>query len=125
MKRPFLTALLISTMLASACVPIHVGGADWPATDGRIVDVVTGKPIAGATVKIHGTGSDASATTTSDANGMFHFSRHLRVEWKADSTEDTSFPAPVLSITAAGYGPFENTLDGSMSVESIPLAPSR
>ncbi len=122
--RPYLATLILPAFLASACIPIQVSWTDWPAEDGMIFDVSTGKPIAGATVTIHATGSDLSATTTTAKDGTFHFSQHTHAQWTPYYSDGKAPPAGI-SITAAGYAPFEHKLDGSMTVESIALAPSR
>jgi hypothetical protein len=123
MKRLLLAALILPTMLASGCAPIHTVWIDWPTVDGRAVDVVTGKPIAGASVTIRAAGSDVSASTATAADGTFHFSRHTHDQWTPYQFNN-DFPPAVISVTAPGYQPFENKLDGSMSVEAIPLTPS-
>jgi hypothetical protein len=124
MKRLLLTALILPTVLVSACIPIHVVWTDWPDVDGKAVDVVTSKPVAGATVAIHATGSDFSASTATGADGTFHFSRHTHDQWTSYQFNNV-FPPAVISITAPGYDHFENRLDGSMSLDSIPLTPGR
>ena len=123
MKRRLPATLILATMLVSACVPIHVVWTDWPDITGRAIDVTTGKPVAGAAVAIHTTGSDLSASTTTGADGMFHFSQHTHDQWTSYHFNNV-FPPAVISITALGYDHFENRLDESMSVESIPLTPT-
>jgi hypothetical protein len=124
MKRLLLAALILPTVLVSACIPIHVVWTDWPDVEGKAVDVVTSKPVAGATVAIHAAGSDFSASTTTGADGTFHFSQHTHDQWTSYQFNNV-FPPAVISITAPGYDHFENRLDGSMSLDSIPLTPGR
>ena len=124
MKRLRIAALILPAMLASGCTPpIHVAWTDWPDVEGKTFDVVTGKPVAGAAVAIHATGADFSANTTTDADGTFHFSPHMRDRW-VPYYFDNVFPPAVISITAPGYDHFENKLDGSMSLDAIPLTPT-
>jgi len=117
-------AVTLAAVLVSGCVPIHVTWIDWPDIDGRVVDVLTRKPVAGAAIAIHAAGADFSASTTTGADGTFHLSRHTRDQW-VQSDFSNNFPPAVISVTAAGYDRFENRLDGSMSVEAIPLTPAR
>jgi hypothetical protein len=123
MKRPRLATLMLATVLVSACVPIHITWTDWPDVDGRAIDITTGRPVAGAAVAIRATGADFSANTTTGADGTFHFSHHTHDQWVRYQFNDV-FPPAVISVTAPGYDRFENKLDGSMSVESIPLTPA-
>ena len=125
MKRLRLAALILPAIFAAACVPIHVGATDWPAVDGRIVNIITGKPVAGATVTVRSGVADFSATATSDSNGNFHFDRHAHEEWVHSDRYDAVFPPGTITIAAPAYAPFEHKLDGSMSVDAIALAPSR
>ena len=122
MKLQHLAVLILPAFLATACIPIQVSWTDWPAEDGMIFDVTTGKPIAGATVTIHATSSDLSASTTTGKDGTFHFEQHTHAQWTPYYSDGKAPPAAI-SITAPGYEPFEHKLDGSMAVESIPLAP--
>jgi hypothetical protein len=125
MKLWHLAALTIPAMLVAGCIPIRSGATDWPAVDGKVIDGMTGKPIAGAAVKIRATASDLSEMTTTDANGRFSFSRREHEAWKAYDAPADNSPAPVISVTAPAHYPFEHRLDGSMSPETIPLAPSQ
>jgi len=112
-------------MLAPGCSPpIHVAWTDWPTVEGRTVDVVTGEPVAGAAVTIHANGADFSASTTTGADGTFHFPRHTHDQWVSYEFNN-DFPSAVISVTAPGYAHFEGKLDGTMSIEAIPLAPIR
>jgi hypothetical protein len=123
MKRLRIAALIIPAMLASGCSPpIHVAWIDWPTIEGKAVDVVTGKPVGGAAVAIHATAADFSANTRTSADGTFQFPRHTHDEWVSYEFNN-DFPPAVISVTAPGYDHFESKLDGSMSVESIPLTP--
>jgi hypothetical protein len=123
MKRLLLAALIIPAMLASGCSPpIHVVWIDWPTVEGRAVDVVSGKPVAGATVAIHANGADFSDSTTTGADGTFHLARHTRDQWVSYEFNN-DFPPALISVTAPGYAHFEGKLDGTMSIEAIPLAP--
>ncbi len=124
MKSLHLAALIMPAFLASACIPIQVSRTDWPAVDGMVFNVATGKPVAGAAVAVHATDSDFNANTTTANDGTFHFSQHTRTQWTPYYSNDV-FPPAVISITAVGYEHFEHKLDDSMAVESIPLAPSR
>ena len=124
MKRLLLAALILPAMLATACVPIHVVWTDWPDVDGKAVDVVTGKPVAGAAVAIRAAGADFSANTVTGADGMFHFAQHTHDQWTSYQFNNV-FPPAAISITATGYNHFENRLDGSMSLDAIPLTPGR
>jgi hypothetical protein len=123
--RLHLAALIALPVLASACVPIHVEATDWPAVDGGVVDVISGKPVAGATITVRSSMADFSTTTTSDKNGAFHIARHAHEVWTHSDRYDPVFPPAVITVTAPAYAPFEHKLDGAMSVEAIPLAPSR
>ena len=124
MKSLHLAALILPAFLASACIPIQVSWTDWPAVDGMVFNVATGKPVAGAAVTVHATGSDLSVSTTTANDGTFHFSQHTHAQWTPYYSDGTPPPA-VISITAVGFEHFEHKLDDSMAVESIPLAPSR
>jgi hypothetical protein len=124
MKSLQLAALILPAVLASACIPIKVSRTDWPAVDGMVFNVATGKPVGGAAVSVRATDSDLSASTTTANDGTFHFEQHTRAQWTPYYSNDV-FPPAVISITAPGYEHFEHKLDGSMAVESIPLAPSR
>ncbi|HEX4505833.1 MAG TPA: hypothetical protein VH722_08890 [Alphaproteobacteria bacterium] len=124
MKRLRLATLILATMLISGCIPIHVTWIDWPDIDGRVIDVTTRKPIAGAALAIHAATADFSASTTTAADGTFHFSRQTHDAW-VQSDFHNVFPPAMISVTAPGYDRFENRLDGSMSVEAIPLTPVR
>jgi hypothetical protein len=124
MKRVLLAVLIVPMMLVSACVPIHVVWTDWPDVDGKAVDVVTGKPVAGAAVAIHAATADFSANTVTGADGTFHFAEHTHDQWTSYQFNNV-FPPAMLSITAPGYSHFENKLDGSMFLDAIPLTPVR
>ncbi len=124
MKRLLLAVLIVPMMLVSACVPIHVVWTDWPDVDGKAINVVTGKPVAGAAVAIHAAVADFSANTVTAADGTFHFSEHQHDQWTRYQFNNV-FPPAVISITAPGYDHFENKLDGSMSLDAIPLTPGR
>jgi hypothetical protein len=124
MKPLHLAALILPAFLASACIPIQVSRTDWPALDGMVFNVATGKPVAGAAVTVHATDSDLSTNTVTANDGTFHVSQHTRAQWTPYYSNDV-FPPAVISITAPGFEHFEHKLDGSMAVESIPLAPSR
>jgi hypothetical protein len=124
MKRLLLAALILPATLLSACVPIHVVWTDWPDVEGKAVNVVTGKPVAGAAVAIHATAGDFSANTVTAADGTFYFPQHLHDQWTHYQFNNV-FPPAMISITAPGYDHFENRLDGSMSLDAIPLTPGR
>jgi hypothetical protein len=125
MKRLRVAALILPAMLASGCSPpIHVAWIDWPTVEGKAVDVVTGKPVAGAAVAIHATGADFSASTTTGADGTFHLERHTHDQWVSYEFNN-DFPPAVISVTAPGYSHFDSKLDGSMSIDAIPLTPIR
>jgi hypothetical protein len=120
-----LAALIMPAVMAAACVPVHVEATDWPAVDGAVVDVMTGKPVAGATVTVRSTMRDFSTTATTDKNGAFQLARHSHDEWVHSDRYDPVFPPAVITVTAPAYAPFEHKLDKTMSVEAIPLAPIR
>jgi len=121
-KRLLLAPLALALLLVAGCVPIRVTWIDWPDIDGRVIDVVTGKPVAGAAVAIRAAGADFSANATTGADGTFHLSRHTRDQWVQPDFNNV-FPPAVIAVTAGGYDRFESKLDGSMSVGAIPLAP--
>jgi Carboxypeptidase regulatory-like domain len=118
-----LAALVLTMAFVSACVPIHVAWIDWPTIDGRAVDILTGKPVAGATVAIHASGSDFSANTTTGPDGTFRFLQHTHDQWVSYQF-DNVFPPAMISVNASGYGHFESRLDGAVSIDAIPLTPS-
>ncbi|HTJ64335.1 MAG TPA: carboxypeptidase-like regulatory domain-containing protein [Alphaproteobacteria bacterium] len=120
-----LAVLIAPALLASACVPIHTEATDWPGVDGNVLDVISGKPVAGATIAVRSGVGDFSTTTTTDRNGVFHLTRHAHQEWVHSDRYDAVFPAGTITVTAPGYAPFEHKLDQSMSFEAIPLAPTR
>jgi hypothetical protein len=120
-----LAALIAPALLASACVPIHATATDWPSVDGKVVDVISGKPVAGATILVHSGVGDFSATTTSGPDGTFHLARHAHEEWVHSDRYEAVFPPADIGVTAAGYAPFQHKLDATMSTEAIPLAPNR
>jgi hypothetical protein len=120
-----LAALIGLAVLVSACVPIHVEATDWPAVDGRVVDVITGKPVAGATVAVRSSMGDFSTTTTTDKDGAFQLARHAHEEWVHSDRYDPVFPPATITVSAPAYAPFEHKLDRTMSVEAIALAPTR
>jgi hypothetical protein len=109
-------------MLVSACIPIHVTWTDWPDVDGKTVDLLTSKPIAGATVAIRATGADFSASTVTAADGTFRLPQHKHDQWVPYQFNNV-FPPAVLSVTAPGYAHFEGKLDGATSVDPILLTP--
>jgi len=122
MKRLLVAHLTFAVVLVSGCVPIRVAWVDWPDIDGKVIDVVTGKPVVGAAVGVHAAGADFSASTTTGTDGAFHLSRHTRDQWVQYDFKN-NFPSAAIAVTATGYDRFDGKLDGSMSIEAIPLAP--
>jgi hypothetical protein len=123
MKRLLPAILLLPMMLVAGCIPIHVAWTDWPDIDGRAVDLLTGKPIAGAAVAIHASGAEFSANAITGADGTFHLSEHTHDQWVSYQFNNV-FPPAAISVTAPGYAHFESRLDGAMSVDPILLTPT-
>jgi hypothetical protein len=124
MKRLLPAALMLPLVFVAGCIPIHVAWTDWPDIDGKAVNLLTGKPVAGAAVAIHASGAEFSATTTTAADGTFRLSQHTHDQWVPYQFNNV-FPPAVISVTAPGYAHFESKLDGAVSVDPILLTPTQ
>jgi len=121
----------------TACVPIRVDYPDWPDTTGKVVDVTSGSPIAGATVTVSASPSMTTASTITGPDGGFHFPRHTHKAWIPSPPYDLAYAPSTLSVTAVSHRRFQEQIpsfawedgkhDGALAVPTITLmaAPSQ
>ena len=102
-KFMFLLLMAVSFQLKAVSDPIHKDLAT-PVITGKITDKTTGKPIAGASVKVKG---QASGTST-DADGLFSL--------------DIKSSKAILVISSVGYLSVEKAVDDKSGAVAIELA---
>ena len=62
--------LILLSAALTGCVPWPHTTERFPATSGRVVDAVTGRPVGGVVIWVD---DNANLRTTTDTNGGFHF----------------------------------------------------
>ena len=105
-----IVAVMLSTVL-TGCIPFPVRWQDTPPVSGQVIDAMSARPVAGATVIVRSLGSARSATTVTGADGTFNLApvTHWRV---IPLPMDVIEPPSTLTIGAAGYRTNELTSSG-------------
>ena len=116
--------VLAAMTILPACVPYH--SHDAPHVAGRVVNSVTGQPIAAATVAMSADpawdGRGRTVRTHTDTHGYFSLPEidHWFVAPLSDGIVDGE---GTLSVEAPGYRPHREKRTLSTETLSIPLAP--